>query len=99
MTNPNKFKAWVHDRARGCMDDSEIKRELLGQLDRESNEYHFNNPATQAQWEAWQEATRSANANWKQTIHKAVKDAIANDEMHKSKRSWTRALNIRIERD
>lgn len=54
------FEAWIRDRSRCCMEQEEIDRACIGELDFDSGEYTFRDDAVQAQWEAWQAAIEHA---------------------------------------
>lgn len=47
-----RFAAWIHERSRGCLENSEINALLYGGFE-EDDQWTFQDQATQAQWEAW----------------------------------------------
>jgi len=52
------FEAWIRDQARGCMERSEIDEFCVGEMDFDSGEYTFQDLTVQAQWVAWQAASK-----------------------------------------
>jgi len=76
------FEAWIRDRCRACIEESEIDELCKGDLDFDSGDYTFRDPTVQGQWEAWQAAMESFGSSNCSLSLGRIRSSVQIDRIH-----------------